>query len=149
MTTQSILVESRQYILHVQRFCLLLEAACGCRTCPRYMILHTFFHVARVRKHMDMRELHAFRAQFSHVRVFSDCFACNSRMSVCFLTRATCKNVLQNLVPRATAESDPSHPSSQACTAITVTASASAVGLKNKDFTSFRVFESGYCLYIL
>ena len=29
--------------------------------------------------------------------------ACNSRMSVCFLTRATCKNVRQNLIPRATA----------------------------------------------
>ena len=30
-------------------------------------------------------------------------FACNSRMSVCFLTRATCRNVRQNLIPRATA----------------------------------------------
>ena len=30
-------------------------------------------------------------------------FACNSRMSVCFLTRTTCKNVRQNLIPRATA----------------------------------------------
>ena len=29
--------------------------------------------------------------------------ACNSRMSMCFLTRATCKNVQQNLIPRATA----------------------------------------------
>ena len=29
--------------------------------------------------------------------------ACNSRMSVYFLTRATCKNVRQNLIPRATA----------------------------------------------
>ena len=29
--------------------------------------------------------------------------ACNSRMSVCFLTRTTCKNVRQNLIPRATA----------------------------------------------
>ena len=28
---------------------------------------------------------------------------CNYRMSVCFLTRATCKNVRQNLIPRATA----------------------------------------------
>ena len=32
-------------------------------------------------------------------------FACNSRMSVCFLTRAKCKNVRQNLIPRATAYS--------------------------------------------
>ena len=31
------------------------------------------------------------------------CNACNSCMSVCFLTRATCKNVRQNLIPRATA----------------------------------------------
>ena len=29
--------------------------------------------------------------------------ACDSRMSVWFLTRATCKNVRQNLIPRATA----------------------------------------------
>ena len=36
-----------------------------------------------------MKELHAKRVQFSHVRGF----ACNSRMSVCFLTRATCKKV--------------------------------------------------------
>ena len=71
-----------------------------------YDSCHTFLHVARVRKHTDMRELHAFhtdmrelhafRVQFSH-------FACNSRMSVCFLTRSTCKNVRQNLIPRATA----------------------------------------------
>ena len=31
------------------------------------------------------------------------CFACNSCMSVCFLTCTTCKNVRQNLIPRATA----------------------------------------------
>ena len=37
-----------------------------------YDIYHTFLHVARVRKHTDMRELHAFRVQFSHIRVFSD-----------------------------------------------------------------------------
>ena len=54
---------------------------------------HTFLHVARVRKHTDMRELHAFCVQFS----------CNSRMSVYFLTRTTCKNVRQNLILRATA----------------------------------------------
>ena len=30
-------------------------------------------------------------------------FVCDCRMSVCFLTRATCKNVRQNLMPRATA----------------------------------------------
>ena len=29
--------------------------------------------------------------------------ACNSRMSVCFLTRSTCKKVRQNLIPLATA----------------------------------------------
>ena len=46
----------------------------------------TFLHVARVRKHTGMWELHAF--QFSHVWN-----ACNSRMPVCFLTRATCKKV--------------------------------------------------------
>ena len=46
-----------------------------------------FLHVARVRKQKALRESHA----------------CNSRMSVCFLTRATCKNVRQNLIPRATA----------------------------------------------
>ena len=33
--------------------------------------------------------------------------ACDSRMSVCFLTRATCKNVRQNLIPRATAYPPP------------------------------------------
>ena len=37
----------------------------------RYMS-HTFLHVARVKKYTDMRELHAFCVQFSHVRVFSD-----------------------------------------------------------------------------
>ena len=62
---------------------------------------HGHARIAR-RKHMDMRELHAKRilfshvrvkhVQFSHVRVFSDC-----------RTRAMCKNVLQNLIPRATA----------------------------------------------
>ena len=55
---------------------------------------HTFLHVA---------------LQFSHGRVFSDSRNVkkkrNSRMSVCFLTRATCKNVRQNLIPRATAYS--------------------------------------------
>ena len=30
-----------------------------------------FLHDARVRKHTDMRVLHAKRAQFSHVRMFS------------------------------------------------------------------------------
>ena len=58
-----------------------------------YDSCHTFLHVARVRKHTDMRELHAFCVQFS----------CNSRMSVYFLTRTTCKNVRQNLILRATA----------------------------------------------
>ena len=58
----------------------------GPRQWPQVYDLTHFLHVARVRKHMDMRKLYAFRAQFSHVRVFSDCFACNSRMSVCFLT---------------------------------------------------------------
>ena len=29
-------------------------------------LCHTFLHVARVRKHTDMRELYAFRVQFSH-----------------------------------------------------------------------------------
>ena len=52
-----------------------------------YDLCHTFLHVVRVRKHTDMRELHAFQKthgvtdmlelhvkheQFSHVRVFSD-----------------------------------------------------------------------------
>ena len=52
-----------------------------------YDLCHTFLHIARVRKHTDMRELHAKhtdmrelhakrvqlkRVQFSHVRVFSD-----------------------------------------------------------------------------
>ena len=39
----------------------------------------------------------------TRVTLFCTRFACNSRMSVCFLTRATCKNVRQNLIPRATA----------------------------------------------
>ena len=55
-----------------------------------YDSCHTFLHVARVRKHTDMREWTCENA-------------CNSRMSVCFLTRSTCKNVRQNLIPRATA----------------------------------------------
>ena len=33
----------------------------------------------------------------------SHAFACDSRMAVCCLTRATCKNVRQNLIPLATA----------------------------------------------
>ena len=72
------------------------------RQCPKvYDSCHTFLHVVRVRKHTDMREFHAFCQQFSRVSVFSDSrFACNSRMSVCFLTLTTCKNVLQNLIPR-------------------------------------------------
>ena len=44
-----------------------------------YDLCHTFLHVARVKK------------------------PCDSRMAVGFSTRATCKNVLQNLIPRATA----------------------------------------------
>ena len=51
-----------------------------------YDSCHTFLHVARVRKHTDMREWTCENA-------------CNSRMSVCFLTRSTCKNVRQNLIP--------------------------------------------------
>ena len=39
-----------------------------------YDSCHTFLHVALVRKHTNMRELHVFRVQFSH--------ACNSRMSL-------------------------------------------------------------------
>ena len=35
---------------------------------PRYMIRVTLFCTI----HTDMRELYAFRVQFSHVRVFSD-----------------------------------------------------------------------------
>ena len=34
-------------------------------------LCHTFLHVARFRKHTDVRELHAFFVQFSHIRVFS------------------------------------------------------------------------------
>ena len=37
-----------------------------------YDSCHTFLHVARVRKHTDIRELHAKHVQISHVRVFSD-----------------------------------------------------------------------------
>ena len=37
-----------------------------------YDLCHTFLNVARVRKHTDMRELHVFHVQFSHVLVFSD-----------------------------------------------------------------------------
>ena len=41
-----------------------------CRQWPEvYDLCRTFLHVARVRKHTDMREFHAFRAQFSHVRI--------------------------------------------------------------------------------
>ena len=36
------------------------------------MIRHIFLHVVLVRKDTDIRELHAFRVQFSNVRVFSD-----------------------------------------------------------------------------
>ena len=48
-----------------------------------YDSCHTFWHVERVRKHTGN--------------------VCNSSMAVCFLTHATCKNVWQNLIPRATA----------------------------------------------
>ena len=65
----------------------------------RCMICVTLFlHIARVRKHMDMQdmlELHVIGVQ-SHN-------ACNSCMSVYFLTRSTCKNMQQNLIPLATA----------------------------------------------
>ena len=37
-----------------------------------YDSCHTFLHVVRVRKHTDMRELHAKSVQFSHVSVFSE-----------------------------------------------------------------------------
>ena len=37
-----------------------------------YDLCHTFLHIVRVRKHTNMRELHAKRVQCSHVRVFSD-----------------------------------------------------------------------------
>ena len=40
--------------------------------CVRTQICRTFLHVVRVRKHTAMRESHAKRVQFSHVRVFSD-----------------------------------------------------------------------------
>ena len=48
------------------------EAFCSRQWPEVYDLCHTFLHVARVRKHTDMRELHVFRVQFSHVRVFSD-----------------------------------------------------------------------------
>ena len=35
-----------------------------------YFLCHTFLHVARVKKHMVMRESHTFRVRFSHGRVF-------------------------------------------------------------------------------
>ena len=57
-------------------------------------LCHTFMHVVQVKKHTDMRESHA-----KH-RTQNGCY---SGMSVCFFTRATCKNVQQNLIPRATA----------------------------------------------
>ena len=57
-----------------------------------YDSCHTFLDVARVKQHTAMRESHAF-----HTR------PCDSRMAVCCLTRATSKNVRQNLIPRATA----------------------------------------------
>ena len=53
-----------------------------------YDLCHTFLHVARVKKPTAMRE-------------------CDSRMAIRFLTRATCKNVRQNLIPRATAYGPP------------------------------------------
>ena len=57
---------------------------------PRYMISVTLFCTLR---------------ESENTRTCENCtrFACNSCMSVCFLTRATCKNVRQNLIPRATA----------------------------------------------
>ena len=54
-----------------------------------YDLRHTF---------RTLRESKSLR--FSHGRRF---FVCDSRMAVRFLTRATCKNVRQNLIPRATA----------------------------------------------
>ena len=66
-----------------------------------YDLCHTFLHVARVKnpricenrtrfkKNTDMREWHAFRVRFFHVRVY--------------LTRTTGKNVLQDRIPWATA----------------------------------------------
>ena len=53
-----------------------------------YGLCHTILHVARVKEHTAMRE--------SHALLF------DSR-NVCSLTRAKCKNVRQNLIPRATA----------------------------------------------
>ena len=55
-----------------------------------YDLCHTFLYVERVKKPTAMRE--------SHARIARD-----SRMAVGFLTRATCKNVRQNLIPHATA----------------------------------------------
>ena len=70
-----------------------------------YDLCHTLLHVARVKQHTAMRETHEFRVLFSHGRVLFDSRrnAYDSRMAVCCLTRETCKNVRQNLIPRATA----------------------------------------------
>ena len=43
-----------------------------------YDLRHTFLHVARVRKHTDMRELHAFQKTHGHARTR---FACNARIA--------------------------------------------------------------------
>ena len=66
--------EARVPLAPLGRGAKVTERLCGLGSGPRYMIRVTLFY-----------------------------FACNSRMSVCFVTRATCKNVRQNLRPRATA----------------------------------------------
>ena len=66
---------------------------------PRYMICVTLFARCTSQKTHG----HARIACETGAILACPCFTCNSGMSVCFLTRATCKNVLQNLIPRATA----------------------------------------------
>ena len=61
---------------------------------PRYMICVTLFCMLRESKNTRTSE------NFTQKRN-----ACNSRLSVCFLTCAKYKNLRQNLIPRATAYS--------------------------------------------
>ena len=63
---------------------------------PRYMICVTHF--------CPLRESE--NTRFACNSRMAVCFACDSRTAVCFLTRTTCKNVRQNLIPRATASGE-------------------------------------------
>ena len=67
---------------------------------PRYMICVTLFCTMRVSKNTRTCENSTLFKEHTDMRTRK---ACNSYMSMCSLTCSTCKNVLQNLIPQATA----------------------------------------------